>query len=178
MIYKFVLFVFASAMAHAYAFEIKGNLKDGSTIPADNYATIFGCAGKNLSPELEWTHAPKDTKSFALTFYDKDAPTGSGFWHYVLFNIPASTTKIAAGDLSKAKIPAGSVEGNTDLGKPGYFGPCPPPGRKHHYTYTVHALKTDKMDIPPGTTAAMVGFNIWMNTLGKATLDVTAGPRK
>jgi Raf kinase inhibitor-like YbhB/YbcL family protein len=171
-------FSLSSNSVLASGFKLKSNLKNGSAITADYYASIFGCSGKSLSPELEWSGAPKDTKSFALTFYDKDAPTGSGFWHYVLYNIPSTTTKFASGDLTNAKIPAGSVEGNTDVGKPGYFGPCPPVGRKHHYIYTVYALKTEKMDIPAGATAAYVGFNTWMNTLDKATLEVTAGPRK
>lgn len=76
-----------------------------------------------------------------------------------------------------AKLPAGAKEGNTDLGKPGYFGPCPPVGRKHTYVYTVYALKTEKLDVPADATAAIISFYIWQNTLGKASLEVTAGPR-
>jgi hypothetical protein len=82
------------------------------------------------------------------------------------------------GDASSGKLPAGVVEGNTDVGKPGWLGPCPPPGRVHHYIYTVYALKTEKLDVPPGATAAMTGFFLWMNTLAKATVTGTAGPRK
>ena len=159
-------------------FELKSNLKAGKPIPADYYANAFGCTAKSTSPTLEWKNEPKDTKSFALTFYDKDAPTGSGFWHYVLFDIPASVHKIEVGDLTAGKIPEGSVESNTDTGKPGYFGPCPPVGRKHTYVYTLYALKTEKLGVPPTSTAAYVGFNLWGNTLGKATFTVTAGPRK
>lgn len=162
----------------ASKFQLVGNLKPGKPIPADYYANSFGCNAKNMSPRLEWKNPPEGTKSFALTFYDKDAPTGSGFWHYVVFDIPADVTKFEEGDLAQAKIPAGAVESNTDAGKPGFFGPCPPVGRKHTYAYTVYALKVDKLGVPANSPAAYVGFNLWMNTLDKASFTVTAGPRK
>ncbi|MBI3898735.1 MAG: YbhB/YbcL family Raf kinase inhibitor-like protein [Gammaproteobacteria bacterium] len=148
---------------------------DGA-LPQKQYWNNFGCSGGNVSPALTWRGVPKDTKSFAITFYDHDAPTGSGFWHWVAYNIPATVTNLEEGAASMGKLPAGAVEGNTDLGKPGWFGPCPPPGRKHHYTYTVYALNTDKLDLP-GATAAFVGFNLWQHTLATATLTATAGPR-
>lgn len=160
------------------SFTLNTNLKAGQSIPADYYANIFGCTAKNMSPELEWKNAPEGTKSFAVTFYDESAPTGSGFWHYVLMDIPANVNKIGMGDLSSGKIPAGSIEGMTDAGKPGFFGPCPPVGRKHNYVFTVHALKVEKLGVPAGSTPAFVGFNIWGNSLGKASFKVTAGPRK
>lgn len=159
-------------------FELSSNLKKGQAIPADYYANAFGCGAKNESPALEWKNVPEGTKSFAVTFFDQDAPTGSGFWHYLLFDIPADVRKIEIGDLSRGKIPAGSIESNTDAGKPGFFGPCPPVGRKHTYIYTVHALKTERLGVPASATAAYVGFNLWGNTLGKASFTVTAGPRK
>ena len=143
-----------------------------------HYWNQFGCTGGNVSPALQWSGAPEGTKSFAITLYDPDAPTGSGFWHWVAYNWPVNVTSMAEGDASSGKLPAGVIEGNTDVGKPGWLGPCPPPGRLHHYTYTVYALKVDKLDVPPGATAAMVGFFLWMNTLAKATVMGTAGPRK
>lgn len=166
---------FVSIAAHAAGgFALTSpELKANQPIKAEQYANIFGCTGAGTSPALEWKNAPAGTKSFAVTYYDKDAPTGSGFWHWVVHNIPADVTRIDAG-----KAPAGAVEGNTDIGKPGYFGSCPPVGRKHRYVYTVHALKTDKLDIPAGATAAYAGFVIYGNTIAKATLPVTAGPRK
>lgn len=166
---------FVSIAAHAAGgFTLTSpELKANRPIKAEQYANIFGCTGAGTSPALEWKNAPAGTKSFAVTYYDKDAPTGSGFWHWVVYNIPAEATRIDAG-----KVPAGAVEGNTDIGKPGYFGSCPPVGRKHRYVYTVHALKTDKLDIPAGATAAYAGFVIYGNTIAKATLPVTAGPRK
>ena len=143
-----------------------------------HYWNQFGCTGGNVSPALKWSGAPEGTKSFAVTLYDPDAPTGSGFWHWVAYNWPANVASMEEGDASSAKFPAGVVEGNTDVGKPGWLGPCPPPGRVHHYIYTVYALKTEKLDVPPGATAAMTGFFLWMNTLAKATVTGTAGPRK
>ena len=147
-------------------------LTPGEPISADQYWDNFGCTGKNARPEIKWSDPPDGTKSFAVTFYDKDAPTGSGFWHWVVFNIPASARGLASDSL-----PDGSVEGNTDLGKPGYFGPCPPAGRKHVYTFTVHALDTDKLEAPEGATSALTGFYINLHTLAKGTLSVIAGPR-
>jgi Raf kinase inhibitor-like YbhB/YbcL family protein len=113
------------------------------------------------------------TGSYALTVYDPDAPTGSGWWHWVVYNIPASVTKLAAGagDAKKNLLPAGAAQGNTDFGAPGYGGPCPPAGDKaHHYRFTVFALDTDKLDIPPTATAAYVGFNLHAHTVAKAEL--------
>jgi Raf kinase inhibitor-like YbhB/YbcL family protein len=168
----------ATAANAAGKFAVSTNLKAGQAIPADYYANGFGCTAKSVSPTLEWKNEPAGTKSFAVTLYDHDAPTGSGFWHYVLFDIPATVHKIELGDLTAGKVPAGAVESMTDAGKPGYFGPCPPVGRKHHYTYTVHALKTDKLGVPPTSTPAFVGFNLWGNDLATAKFNVTAGPRK
>jgi Raf kinase inhibitor-like YbhB/YbcL family protein len=174
-----LIIVFSGAIASAQGkFELVSNLKSGQPIPADYYGNAFGCTAKNMSPELEWKNIPAGTKSFAVTFYDKDAPTGSGFWHYVLFDIPANVHKINAGDLTVGKIPAGSLESITDAGKPGFFGPCPPMGLKDTYIYTVYALKVEKLGVPLTSTPAYVGFNLWGNTLAKASFTVTAGPRK
>lgn len=161
----------------AQAFELKSSLKEGEALSPAFFWNNFGCTGENASPALSWSNAPAGTKSFAVTFYDKDAPTGSGFWHYVLLDVPAGVTAIEAGALAAAKLPAGAREGNTDLGKPGFFGPCPPVGRKHNYVYTVHALKVEKLEVPAGATAALTGFFIHQNTLALARLNVFAGPR-
>ena len=134
----------------------------------------MGCNGQNISPALQWTGAPAGTKSFAVTMYDPDAPTGSGWWHWVIYNIPATTTSLAAGAGNGRDAPRGSVEGPTDFpGKKEYGGPCPPVGDKpHHYHITVFALKTDKLDIPGNATSAYVGFNLNANKL--ATAQITA----
>ncbi|MDP9205722.1 MAG: YbhB/YbcL family Raf kinase inhibitor-like protein [Gemmatimonadota bacterium] len=129
----------------------------------------MGCNGQNVSPALEWANAPAGTKSFAVTMYDPDAPTGSGWWHWVMYNIPASTTGLVAGAGNGRSAPGGSAQGATDFGTKGYGGPCPPAGnRPHHYHITVLALKVDKLDVPGNATAAYVGFNLNANKLATA----------
>jgi Raf kinase inhibitor-like YbhB/YbcL family protein len=153
------------------------DLKPGAMIAVRHTADSFGCSGQNVSPALQWSGAPAGTKSFAVTAYDPDAPTGSGFWHWVVFNIPANTTSLPAGAGSKGgTLPAGATQGNTDVSQPGYLGPCPPAGDKpHRYIFTVYALKTAKLEIPANATGALVGFNIHGNQLGKATLTARYG---
>lgn len=164
--------------AQAADFSVSSRtVKEGAAIGADLYWNNFGCSGKNVMPDLAWKNPPAGTKSFAVTFYDKDAPTGSGFWHWVTYDIPVSVSGLPGG-VNGGTLPAGAVEGNTDLGKPGFFGPCPPVGREHRYVYTVHALKVDKLAVDKGASPAFVGFNLWMNRIGEATLTVQAGPRK
>jgi Raf kinase inhibitor-like YbhB/YbcL family protein len=132
----------------------------------------FGCTGDNVSPELRWSNAPKGTKSFALTMYDPDAPTGSGWWHWVIFNIPPDISALAAG----AGKPGGSgepqraVQSMTDFGESGYGGPCPPVGHKaHRYIFTVYALKVDQLLLKPQASGAMVGYYLGQNALAKAS---------
>jgi Raf kinase inhibitor-like YbhB/YbcL family protein len=141
----------------------------------------MGCTGENVSPPLEWKNPPAGTKSFALMVHDPDAPTGSGWWHWVVYNIPADTTALpeGAGAADGHALPKGTVQGNTDFGKPGWGGPCPPPGSgKHHYNFTLFALKVDKIDVPPGASPAMVGFNVSANKLGQAKLTGTFEQKK
>ena len=153
------------------AFTVSSNsFKDGDYLGKDFILSAdfgFGCAGGNQSPHLKWSGAPEGTKSFALTCFDPDAPTGSGWWHWVAYNIPADTPSLPEG----GALPKGAVAGNTDFGKPGYGCPCPPPGSgKHHYNFTLFALKIDKIEVPPGASPAMVGFNANANAIGKAKL--------
>ena len=145
--------------------------KQGSTLALEQVFGGFGCTGQNLSPALNWTGVPTGTKSFALTVYDPDAPTGSGFWHWVVYNIPGSTVNLPknAGNPSSNLMPAGAVQNNTDFGMPGYGGPCPPAGDKpHRYRFTLYALDVDKLELPPTATAAFVGFNLNGHILAKA----------
>jgi len=138
----------------------------------------FGCNGKNISPELVWEGAPKQTRSFAVTVYDPDAPTGSGWWHWVVLNIPASVTRLAegAGTADGAAMPPGSVQVRTDYGVPGFGGACPPVGAKpHRYIFTVYALKTEKIDLPENATAALAGFMIHSNVIEKASFTALYG---
>lgn len=136
----------------------------------------FGCDGGNLSPALEWHDPPSGTRSYALTVFDPDAPTGSGWWHWVVVNLPADAAGLptGAGAASGADLPSGSQQVRTDFGSPGYGGPCPPPGHgPHRYVFTVYALKVPKLELPADATAALAGFMINANSLGSATLTRT-----
>lgn len=153
-------------------------LKEQGTIANEQVFSGFGCAGGNISPALEWHQAPKDTKSFAVTVYDPDAPTGSGWWHWVVFNIPPTVTRLDAnaGKPEGAGAPQGSVQSMTDFGKPGYGGPCPPKGDKpHRYIFTVYALKVDQLPLKQDASGAMAGFYLKKNMLAKASLTALYG---
>jgi Raf kinase inhibitor-like YbhB/YbcL family protein len=162
------------SIAQGDTLKLTSDTIKGGKIDMDQVFNSFGCTGKNISPELKWTGAPKDTKAFALTMYDPDAPTGSGFWHWVVFNIPADTKELAANAGSGGEIPKGAVQSRTDFGKPGYGGPCPPPGKPHHYVFTIYALK-DQIQADADASGALVGFNINQNKLASAKLTATFG---
>jgi Raf kinase inhibitor-like YbhB/YbcL family protein len=133
----------------------------------------FGCTGENISPELSWANAPEGTKSFAVTMYDPDAPTGSGFWHWVVFDLPSNTTQLVskAGNVALNLAPKGAIQSKTDFGGNGYGGPCPPTGHGiHEYIFTVYALKTDKIGLDANANPAIVGYYLWQNTLAKASI--------
>ena len=133
----------------------------------------FGCVGKNESPQLSWKNAPEGTKSFAVTMYDPDAPTGSGWWHWVVFDIPTNVNELVAGagNVALNLAPKGSIQSITDYGTNGYGGPCPPEDHGlHQYIITVYALKTDKLGLDAKTNPAVVGYYLWNNTLAKASI--------
>ncbi len=157
----------AATTAAAAPFTLKSaDFKDGGAISDKHVLDGFGCTGGNISPELEWSNPPQGTKSFALMVYDPEAPTGSGWWHWVVYNIAADTKSIAEG-----VVPKGATQGNTDFGALGWGGPCPPSGSgDHHYRFMLFALKVDKLELTANATAAFVGFNVNANALGKATL--------
>ena len=152
------------------------SFKDGDYLGQEHILSAdygFGCGGGNKSPHLRWEGAPAETKSFAVTCFDPDAPTGSGFWHWVVVNVPSGVTELAvdAGNPASAKLPAGALQVRTDFGKPGYGGPCPPQGdHPHRYLFTVHAVSMDKLPVTADTAAAVVGFYLNFNTLAKASL--------
>ena len=135
---------------------------------------IFGDAGgKNISPHLSWHHPPAGTKSFAITMFDPDAPTGSGWWHWLVTDIPANHTLLVAGagDPTSGFAPEPAVQSLNDYGIYGYGGPCPPPGHGiHEYKITVFALGVETLGLTKDTNPAVVGFNIWANTLAKASI--------
>lgn len=125
-----------------------------------------GIGGENVMPALSWTGAPPGTRSFAVTIYDPDAPTGSGFWHLVAFDIPARLSSLAEG----AALPAGVRTVDNDYGRPGYGGPFPPPGPAHRYLHTVHALPVEHLDVPGGALNVQVRFQIFTRRLASASV--------
>jgi hypothetical protein len=151
------------------------NFNDGDYLGNDHIlseAYGFGCAGGNVSPQLSWSGAPEGTKSFALTCFDPDAPTGSGFWHWVVVNIPPNIASLEAGAGNPGgNLPAGALQVRTDFGAPGYGGPCPPEGdHPHRYIFTVFAVSMEELPVTADTAAAVVGFYLNFNTLDKASL--------
>ena len=138
----------------------------------------FGCKGGNISPSLSWSGAPSGTKSFAITNFDPDAPTGSGFWHWVVFNIPAGTTSIPknAGDVKAKLMPEGAIQSRNDVGTDGWIGPCPPAdGTSHRYIFTVFAVDEEKLQYAKdhNVSPALVGFELHFHTLAKAIMTAT-----
>lgn len=172
----FMIGAVAAAPADAANFKLTSvDMAPGKRLADAQVFNGFGCSGGNKSPELTWSGAPAGTKSFVVTAYDPDAPTGSGWWHWVLFNIPASVTHLDGG-MTTAALPAGAVEGRSDFGTPGFGGACPPPGDKpHHYIFTVYALKTEKLDLDGSASAALIGFMTHANMIGKAVLVARYG---
>jgi len=148
------------------------NFSQGGTIALAQVFNGFGCKGGNRSPALTWKNAPQGTQSFALLVHDPDAPTGSGWWHWAVYNIPATATSLAegAGDPTAHTLPAGAVQGNTDFGSPGYGGPCPPPGKPHHYYFRLYALKVEKLELPPQATGALISYNVKSQAIATAEL--------
>ncbi|NVK72256.1 MAG: YbhB/YbcL family Raf kinase inhibitor-like protein [Oceanospirillaceae bacterium] len=152
-----------------YAFELTSqDIQEGQKIPQAFEFDGFGCSGLNKSPQLQWVGAPKGTKSFAITVYDPDAPSGSGWWHWSALNIPASVTSLPQGaDLAKF----GATELKSDYGSVGFGGVCPPQGdNMHRYQFTVWALPVEKLDLSVDASAALAGFTVRSMAIGKAML--------
>ena len=172
----------AASLANAAGFTLMSpDIKANSTIDRKFEANLFGCTGENKSPALKWNGAPPDTKSFAVTVFDPDAPTGSGFWHWFVYNIPAGMTQLPAnaGAAGGANLPKGAVQNRSDYDVAAWGGPCPPQGDKpHRYVFTVHALNTDKLELPPDATAAVAGAKVNARTIAKATFTAKYGRAK
>lgn len=135
--------------------------------------TGFGCEGGNRSPALSWSGAPKATQAFAITVYDPDAPTGSGWWHWQIVNIPKEVNQLTAGagNINGKKIPKGSLQIENDYGTTGFGGACPPKGDgAHRYQFTVHAL-SKKLELPAGASGALTGYMINAHSLDSATIE-------
>ncbi|MET7747965.1 YbhB/YbcL family Raf kinase inhibitor-like protein [Micromonospora sp. NPDC005367] len=130
--------------------------------------------GESLSPQLTWSDFPAGTKSFTVTCFDPDAPTGSGFWHWVLVNVPAGVTQLPRGAGGAGADLGGAFPVRNDYGEHGYGGAAPPSGdRPHRYVFAVHALDVERLDLTPDATPAYVGFNLAFHTLARAVIRPT-----
>jgi Raf kinase inhibitor-like YbhB/YbcL family protein len=171
-------FVIAALLAgNVSAFELTSSdptVKTGRPLTSAQEYKGFGCKGDNLSPALEWKDPPAGTRSFAITVFDPDAPTGSGWWHWVVYDIPLTSSGLPGGIAGKSILPGGAKQGRNDYGEHNFGGACPPVGdRPHHYVFMIHALKVDKLDVPDEASAALIGFMLNANRLGLAKLTPT-----
>lgn len=153
------------------SFEVRSDdVRHGETLATAHVSGVFGAGGEDVSPQLSWSGAPEGTQSYAVTVYDPDAPTASGFWHWAAFNIPASVTELPSGASGK-NMPDGAVELKNDGGTVGYIGAAPPPGHgPHHYHVVVHAVDVPSLDVPADASPAFLGFNLFSHTLGRAMI--------
>ena len=162
-----------STLAQAERFQLSSpDVSPGQPLAAEFVFKGFGCDGGNQSPALRWSTPPAGTRSLAITVYDPDAPTGSGWWHWQVVNLPASTRELAR-NASVSGLPAGAVQTRTDFGKPGYGGACPPPGHgKHRYQFTVWALDVASLPLDGEASGALTGYMLRQHALGQAQLTV------
>ena len=164
-----------SISAYAETFKLASkDIAQGEFMSKAQEFSSFGCTGEDISPQLQWSGAPKGTKSFAITAYDPDAPTGSGWWHWQIVNIPATTPELdsGAGSTKKDLKPKGSTQIKNDYGSRGFGGACPPAGHGvHHYRFTVHALSVEKLELPADASGALTGYMINANTIESSTIE-------
>jgi Raf kinase inhibitor-like YbhB/YbcL family protein len=153
-------------------FEVTSDdIADGKKLADAQVANFMGYSGGNLSPQLSWRGFPAETKSFAITVHDPDAPTGSGFWHWLALNIPADVNDLATGAGSEGSdgLPDGALQLRNDAGTWGYVGSAPPPGDvPHRYVHTVHALDVERLDVEADSSAAVAGFNLRFHAIARA----------
>ncbi|MBB5853823.1 YbhB/YbcL family Raf kinase inhibitor-like protein [Amycolatopsis umgeniensis] len=149
------------------------DIEEGGFLPTPQLSGIFGAGGEDRSPQLSWEGFPDGTKSFAVTCYDPDAPTASGFWHWAVFDIPVSVNALAAnaGDEAGSGLPAGAVTLKGDGGVKQFLGAAPPPGHgPHRYIFAVHAVDVEKLEVGEDATPALLGFNLFSHAIARATL--------
>jgi Raf kinase inhibitor-like YbhB/YbcL family protein len=164
-----ILITCSSGMAQT--FTLKSSDLGGQFVNSQLLNGMMGYTGGNISPQLSWENVPAGTQSLAVTMYDVDAPSGSGFWHWVVYNIPADVNglKADAGNPERHLLPSGAIQGINDAGMAAYIGPGPLPGLPHQYLITVYALKS-KLTLDKNTPAAFVGVHLNLNVLAKASI--------
>jgi Raf kinase inhibitor-like YbhB/YbcL family protein len=171
-------FAVPNALAQSADFRLASSeWHEGGMVPRQNVFNGSGCGGANVSPELHWSGAPGDAKSFAITIFDPDAPAAGGWWHWVIFNIPVTVSELPAGAGSKQSrgAPAASIQCRNDFGEPGYGGPCPPAGTTHRYQARVYALNTERLPFGSEAPPAKVAKQIEAHSIGVASLTVKFG---
>jgi len=161
----------------AHALELKSpDIANQKTLGTAQVYQGFGCTGGNLSPALSWSGVPTGTKSFAITAYDPDAPTGSGWWHWMAYDLPADLRGLPSGAGTAGGLPGGAKQGRNDYGSNDFGGACPPPGDKpHRYVFTVFALKVDKLEVPADASTALIGYMLRANKLAAASITARFG---
>ncbi|MGV9674249.1 YbhB/YbcL family Raf kinase inhibitor-like protein [Nocardia sp. NPDC003482] len=148
------------------------DVTDGQPLGNDQVSGSFGAGGKDISPQLSWSGFPAETKSFAVTVFDPDAPTASGFWHWAVFDIPASVTSLPSGAGSSAEsLPEGAIALRHDGGSRGFVGAAPPAGHGYHrYYIAVHAVGVESLGISRDASPAFLGFNLYSQAIARAVL--------
>jgi Raf kinase inhibitor-like YbhB/YbcL family protein len=152
---------------------LSSDITEGATLAMPQVSGIFGAGGQDVSPQLSWSGFPPETKSFVVTCYDPDAPTGSGFWHWAVLDIPTDVTQLPtnAGSEDGAGLPAGALVVNNDAGRPGYLGAAPPQGHgPHRYIFAVHALSVDQVGVDNTVSNAIAGFNMFGKVIARGVL--------
>lgn len=167
---KTILALLTLTSFSSQAFEVSSNdIHEGQLMKSEFTFSGMGCTGDNISPQLSWKDAPEGTKSFAITVFDPDAPTGSGWWHWLALNIPANVSSVEQGSPMKNVL-----QTKNDFGTMSYGGACPPAGDgMHRYQYTVWALPQEKIDLPADISPAVVGYTLNSMALDKAVLTAT-----